>query len=630
MKQASCLEAPPARGLLKTQTRRGMVMPNKNRKMIAFFSLLGIVALIVAACGGDDEPTARPTAVLPTAVESTPRPTATSASSLADPIRGGMLQAVQHLTIRGMDPLLNVCTGTCSVNRPFFNKLISVNKADGATAEPELATSWDVSGDGKVYTFNLRAGVKFHDGSDLTAEDVVHSVDRIQNPEKFEALGAPRNLRDTSAQRAWEIVTNAEAIDPTTVRFTLSKFSDSWFNSMLEVRATFYVVPSDVDVETLNEEGIGSGPFILDSVKFDEKIEMSANPNYWNTDASGRPYPYLDAVEVFIISDSSALLAAFTTGQVLWERPVSANRVAGRQDELRRQIPGLQIAPLASTLNAVMLNNRNPALRDPRVREAIDLALNRHAINQASTNNTAIVFHGVSIPPELNGTWSLPKSLFEDRPGYHLDPVKRAVDLEAAQALMRAAGFGPGNPLRLRTVARGSSIDEITVTMDSLRDIWIETDSDGIVDTGPSDTAEFQSQNWDISWFFFFSGSPYPGFGTRDQFSSRFNDLGWLSNPWDYSTVDPLWEEFDSISDRARQGEIFDEIQMKFLELRYVIGAYRTALFHSWWPALRNMPRSQCCTVADVVEDFEGFWIDRNFEPFGSLTEGDTPIYARP
>ena len=529
-----------------------------------------------------------------------------------------------------MDPLLNVCTGTCSVNRPLFNKLVSINKADGATAEGELAESWSVSADGTVFTFNLRDGVKFHDGSDFTAEDVVHSADRIQNPEKFEALGAPRNLRDTTALGGWSVVQSVEAVDPTTVRITLDAFSDTWFNSLLSVRGTFYVVPNDVDVETLNSEGIGTGPYTLDSVKFDEKIEMSANPNYWNSDDQGRPYPYLDGAEVFIISDSSALLAAFTTGQVLWERPVSANRVAGRQEELKGQIPGLQIAPLASTLNAVYLNNRNPALQDIRVRQAIDLALNRHAVNQASTNGTALVFHGVSIPPELNGTWSLPTAMFEDRPGYHLDPVKRAADIQAAQALMREAGFSSDNHLELRVVARNSSIDEITVTMDSLRDIWIVPNSEGIVDTGPSDLAEYQSNNWDISWFFFFSGEPYPGFQTRDQFSSRANAQGLVSNPWDYSEIDPLWEQFDATGDRQLQGQLFDQIQNLLLEKLYIVPAYRTALFHSWWPALRNMPITQCCTVADVVEDFEGFWIDDDFEPFGDRTEGHTPIYAPP
>ena len=57
---------------------------------------------------------------------------------------------------------------------------------------------------------------------------------------------------------------------------------------------------------------------------------------------------------------------------------------------------------------------------------------------------------------------------------------------------------------------------------------------------------------------------------------------------------------------------------------------FRSAIFHSWWPALRNMPRTQCCTVADVVEDMEALWIDRDFTPFGTRTEGDVGNFMSP
>ena len=69
----------------------------------------------------------------------------------------------------------------------MYDKLIEPSKFDGATAVADLATEWSLSSDGTVYTFNLREGVKFHDGSDFTAEDVVYSMDRMKNPEKYES-----------------------------------------------------------------------------------------------------------------------------------------------------------------------------------------------------------------------------------------------------------------------------------------------------------------------------------------------------------------------------------------------------------------------------------------------------------
>ena len=130
----------------------------------------------------------------------------------------------------------------------------------------------------------------------------------------------------------------------------------------------------------INEKGIGTGPFRFVSNEADVKFVMEASSNHWKTDAAGGQLPYLDAVEVFIISDTTALIGAFESGNVIWERPVAANRVAGRADQLAATIPGWQKADLASTLNSLFFNNRNPALRDPRIREAIDIAVDRFAV----------------------------------------------------------------------------------------------------------------------------------------------------------------------------------------------------------------------------------------------------------
>ena len=614
-------------------------MKKRHRKMIGFASLIGVVVLVIAACGGGDPTAVPPTAttVAPTATTApapspaTPAPTATPEPVVPEPRRGGTLVAVQHLNARGLDPMLNVCPGTCAPIRPMYDKLVELSKFDGATAVPDLAESWNISGDGKIFTFNLRQGVKFHDGSDFTAEDVVYSVFRAQNPEKFEEMGAPRNLRDSNLVDNFSIVNNVEAIDPFTVRFTLDKFSDKWFNSLLEVRFTLYIIPSDKPYEEQLAEGTGTGAYVFDENVPDEKFTLKANPNYWKTDPDGNQLPFLDAIEIFIINDNSALLAAFTSGRALWERPVSANRVAGRAEELAGQIPGFQMAGLASTLHSLVFNNRNPILKDIRFRQAVDLALNRHAVNELAFGSAGIVFHGVGIPPELNGGgWGLDPKIFEDRPGYHKDPVKRAEDVENAQALMRELGFGPDNPLKLLFLARTSSQEEMTVVLDSLRDIWIETTSEGLVVPGRNETAELESKNWDVLYFFLLAGSPYPGFQMRAEFSSVRNDSGWFTEDWDYSFVDPLWDQFDATSDRAVQQRIAEQIQELMLEKLYFVPMFRSAIFHSWWPALRNMPRTQCCTVADVVEDMEALWIDRDFTPFGTKTEGDVGNFMRP
>ena len=237
------------------------------------------------------------------------------------------------------------------------------------------------------------------------------------------------------------------------------------------------------------------------------------------------------------------------------------------------------------------------------------------------------MLHGVGIPAELNGAWALPREMFVGRPGYADNQADRARDVLAARQLMRAAGYGPDNPLRLRFVARLSSQEAMQIAIDSLSDIWIEPNDEGLVIPGSNDFDELRTKNWDVGWFFLFSGSPFPGANMRLQYGPTFNEEGYFTEPWDLGGVPQLWDDFLQARTFEEQRAIADKIQLDFLERRIFVGLFRTKRFHSWWPALRNMPLTQCCTVADVVEDMEQLWVDRNFAPFGSDTDGGSPNY---
>ncbi len=598
-------------------------------RLLFAISMLAVIALVITACGGGEEeaqPTAAPTATRPAATPAaTPTPAPTPTPTVAPPKTGGTLTAVQNLNPFCMDPILACTPGTVSANRGFYNKLVRWNQADGTSVIGDLADSWTVSADGTVYTFKLRPGVKFHDGSDFDAQDVLFSIDRIKNFEKYEAQGLPAQYRPVLSKTQWGVVTNVEAPDPLTVKMTLQRYSNGWFASLLEVSNTLYVVPSNVAPADMLKSPVGTGPYKYQTWENNVVVRGTRNPTYWKKDKAGTQLPYIDGYEIFITNDTTALLAALRTGRALWSRPLNANRVAGQLEKLQAEIPGLQHSPLASTLHTVMVNNRN-VFSDPRIRQAIDLALDRNKINAAGFFNVGLVKHGVMIPKELNGAWSLPSSLFDNRPGYRQGDARKP-DVEQARQIMAQAGFGPGNPLRARAVVATSGVDIMTVVLDSLKEIYIEPTSEGIFQVSGNDFPELRKKSWDINIFFALSGSDFPGFTFRQHFSSDFNKQGYLANDWDYSDVDPLWSQFDSERDQAKQKEIVNQIQQKFLEKRYQIGMYRSQVFHAWWPALRNMPRTQCCTVADIVEDFEAVWIDRDFKPFGDGTRGDTPRY---
>ena len=619
----------------------------------AIISAFSISMLVVGACGGTSAPptssrapatappsatattvpntaapTARPTAqsTATQAPTATPQPTATTAPPI-NPKSGGTLTAVQILNPFCMDPILNCSVGAVSANRGFFNKLVRTNPADGSSALADLAQSWSVSADGTVYTFKLRQGVTFHNGSPFTADDVLYSIDRIKNPDKYEAQGLPAQRRPALSQSQWAVVSKAEAPDSSTITITLTRYSNAWFASLLEPNNSLYIVSAKVAPADMLKTPIGTGPYRFQSFDNNQSVKGVRNTTYWKKDKAGNQLPFIDAYNIFIIGDTTLMLASLRTGQALWSRPLNANRVAGQESKLKADIPGLQTAPLASTLHTVHLNNRNPALQDIRVRQAIDLALDRNKINLAAFFGAGVVKHGVMIPKELNGAWGLSSSLFDNRPGYKVDDAGHKADVAKAQDLMKQAGFGPNTPLQLRAVVATSGVDILVAVMDSLKDIYIQPTSEGIVQVQGNDFIELQKKQWDINIFFALSGSDYPGFTFKQNFSSDYNTNGYTTSPNDYSDVDPLWAAFDSERDQAKQHAIVEQIEMKFLEKLYLVPMYRSAVFHAWYPAVRNMPRTQCCTVGDVVEDFEAVWIDRDYKPFGNLTSGDAPFY---
>ena len=145
-------------------------------------------------------PTEAPTVSPTRAATATPVPVPTAVPGV-DPIAGGTLTAVQHLNGRGVDPLLRIVPGIVTPVRPIYDKLIELSKFDGSSPVPDLATEWSLSSDARVYTFKLHEGVKFHDGSDFTAEDVVYSMDRMKNPEKYRGR---RRRRSVEAARPRE------------------------------------------------------------------------------------------------------------------------------------------------------------------------------------------------------------------------------------------------------------------------------------------------------------------------------------------------------------------------------------------------------------------------------------------
>jgi peptide/nickel transport system substrate-binding protein len=306
---------------------------------------------------------------------------------------------------------------------PFYSTVLRVDPTDPSGTKPvgDLAESWQVSKDGLVYTFKLRKGVKFHDGSDLTATDVKASYDKIIFPPA--GVGSSRK----GQYRSVEVV---EAPDPLTVRFRL-KWPESSF--MLAMSSPYnFIYKADIlakDIHWYEKNVMGTGPF-----KFIEHVKGSHVVGKKNADYWDKGKPYLDGFRALFISSSSAQVAAIRgeRAHIQFRGFTPADR-----DSLKQAL-GDKIVVQESAWDCILLaaiNHDKKPFDDKRVRRALTLALDRHQGSQA-LSKIAIVKEvaGVQVP----GTpYATPPAELEKLAGYSRDINASRAE---ARRLLKEAG----------------------------------------------------------------------------------------------------------------------------------------------------------------------------------------------
>jgi peptide/nickel transport system substrate-binding protein len=306
---------------------------------------------------------------------------------------------------------------------PHYNTLLRVDPTDSSGTRPvgDLAESWTVSRDGLVYTFRIRSGVRFHDGSTLTSRDVKASYDKIVFPPAGVA-----SLR----KGAYRVVDAIEAPDPATVRFRL-KWPESSF--LANLASPFnWIYKADIlekDPRWYEQNVMGTGPF-----KFVEYVKGShwvgkKNPDYWD-----KGKPYLDGYRAIFIKDDAAQVAA-----IRGERALAQFRgFSPAQRDSLVQALGPKIAVQESPWNCITLvamNHERKPFDDRRVRRALSLALDRWEGSRA-LSRIAIVrdVAGVQVP----GTpWATPPDELGKLAGYGKDIAAARAE---ARRLLKEAG----------------------------------------------------------------------------------------------------------------------------------------------------------------------------------------------
>lgn len=394
-------------------------------------------ALLLSACGSSMSAENEAAGQTQTETAAAENPGQTSETSAAEQTADGESADPTVVTItRGtdtvtLDPAFAGDNVDIWVDSLIFEGLVRASE-DGTEIQPCLADTWDISEDGLTYTFHIRDGAKFSDGSAVTAEDAAFSIERA--------------LNDGSWNSLISCIKEAKAVDDSTVEIDLNNPSGSLLSCLASFICAVYPENyySEADTDTLTREPLGSGAFYLEEWDPDEKMILKKNPYYWE-----EGYPLADEIDLLVVPDDNTRLMQLQAGQIDAMEGVSA--------QMRTQLQstqGVKILDFPTThVDYVSFNYTNEKLNDKRVRQALNYATNREDINQA-------VFGGLgTLCPSV--VWPTAEFFNPDQKSYDYDPDK-------AKKLLKEAGAENLDLNLIISTGDASSLMEATI----LKDQW--------------------------------------------------------------------------------------------------------------------------------------------------------------
>jgi peptide/nickel transport system substrate-binding protein len=352
----------------------------------------------------------------------------------------GVLKIGRHQDSTTLDPIMTIQNADIWVMNNMNSLLVRVNR-EGTDVEPDLAERWEISDDGTVYTFHLREGLKFSDGSPLTAGDAKFSLERLRDKEGSVMAGM------------FSVMKSVEAPDDRTVVITLNQPSAPFLAAMAMFSAA--ILPEKAVTAAGEEFGnnpVGAGAFMLEEWRRGETLRLKKNPNHWEADRVK-----LDGVEWQFIPNDNTRVLKLQAGEVDAIVFIPFNRVTELQGN-----PDLQVhLDPSSREDHILINHDHEPLGDVRVRQALYHAIDRQAIVDAVTFG-----HG-----KVANSFVPAGAMFynPNNPDYPYDPEK-------AKALLKEAG-AEGLSLQFLLTAGDSVHDQIGVIVkDQLAKVGVDVE----------------------------------------------------------------------------------------------------------------------------------------------------------
>ena len=386
-----------------------------KKKLMAFLLLASLLCAALTGCGGSS-------------TEKTPEGGQTqtgSTDAVANEITVGIAQDLDD----SLDPHLAVAAGTKEVMFNVFEGLMKPTSTGDLT--PAVAESYTVSEDRLTYTFTLREGVKFHNGDEVTAEDVVYSISRCAD-----------TTDGTPLVEAFSVIQSVEAVDARTVAITISEPSNEFISYM-----TTAILPAGYDQQ--DTAPVGTGPFKFVSRAAQDNIVLEKFDEYWGTPA------YLDKVTFKIMENADSLVMSLQSGAIDLCSHLTSTQVAQLGDDFYLAEGTMNL------VQALYLNNAEKPFDDVRVRQALCYAVDKQGIID-------LAFDGYGSPIGSSMYPAFGKYFDESLTNYYTK------DVEKAKSLLADAGYPNGFEMTITVPSNYQPhIDTAQVLVEQLKEIGV-------------------------------------------------------------------------------------------------------------------------------------------------------------
>jgi len=418
---------------------------------------------------------------------------------------------------------------------PAFNQLLQFDPQDPDNKViPDLADSYEIAGDAKSVVFKLHPGVKFHDGSDFSSEDVKATIDWNKNP-------PPKQT--SSRQVILQAIDHVETPDPLTAKLVLKQPNPSL---IVNLATHFMCIGAKADLvkDNLNTIVNGTGPFKLKAFTRGVGVEMERNPNYWVKDR-----PYMDGVKYSIVFDENSAMTDLIAGRFHKYFPVLSDNYGRAEKESGGKIKETTIP--APNRNMLFFNTTKKPFNDPRVRQAVSLVLDRNEAMQIDLHGQGRS-GGYMLP---GGQWAISSDQLNKVPGYDKPDIAEAKKLLAAAGVTEPVS---GTLMNRSDATFQAGMIYVQATLQKVLGWNFKTD---VKDSAAAFAAGAATQFDLLHWIF--SVDYDDPDGTFGQFATSKAPYNW-SKVYD-TEADALFDKQSQTVDAAQRKQIVQQMEQKYL-----------------------------------------------------------------